>query len=98
MKTIEYSKKPPHFVRPNDAQLPQRRAKRASAQQQQTTLASSRAVCNASSKHAYSGQELRPYTGRPGSLDHLDLPNRIGETLFYRSRANVKTVRQEQIT
>ncbi len=42
--------------------------------------------------YGYTGQELRPYDGRPGSLAHLDLPSRIGRTLFYRSRESIKTI------
>ena len=35
----------------------------------------------------YTGQELKPYQGRPGSLDFLALPSLIGSTRIYRKDA-----------
>lgn len=45
----------------------------------------------------YTGQELRPYDGRPGSLDHLDIPSRAGNRLLYRSRQGIQTIHEARI-
>ena len=37
--------------------------------------------------HDYQGAELRPYEGRPGSLDFLSLPSVIGTRRTYRPDA-----------
>jgi hypothetical protein len=37
----------------------------------------------------YSGAELKPYQGRPGSLDFLALPSLMGKTRVYRADQNV---------
>jgi hypothetical protein len=52
---------------------------------------------NTVSKHHYTGQELRPYDGRPGSLDHLDIPSRAGNRLLYRSRQGIQTIHEARI-
>lgn len=39
---------------------------------------------NATTPRDYTGPELAPYTGRPGAIDALQKPSRVGSTLFYR--------------
>lgn len=47
--------------------------------------ATARIVTNSSKDvPPYTGQELNPYQGRPGSLDFLALPSLIGSTRHYR--------------
>lgn len=33
----------------------------------------------------YDGAELRPFEGRPGAMDALKLPSRVGRHLVYRN-------------
>lgn len=35
-------------------------------------------------RHVYEGLELAPYTGRPGAMDAMALPSRVGNWLHYR--------------
>ena len=41
---------------------------------------------------AYNGSELKPYQGRPGSLDFLALPSLIGLNRVYRADQNTPEV------
>ena len=47
--------------------------------------ANARTVVNSSKSQHYQGQELKPYQGRPGSLDFLTLPSLFGSTRRYRA-------------
>lgn len=44
-----------------------------------TTLVGARRLVNATSRETYTGEELRPYTGRPGAMDAYNLPSLQGE-------------------
>lgn len=46
-----------------------------------------RTLINASQKDVYDGADLRPYVGREGALDFLNLPSRNGRKLTYRKDA-----------
>lgn len=39
---------------------------------------------NATTPRGYTCPELAPYTGRPGAMDALQKPSRVGQALFYR--------------
>ena len=45
-------------------------------------------VCNSTATGAYTAPELRPFEGRPGSLDFLGCPSRCGSRLAYRDGAS----------
>ena len=45
-------------------------------------------------RSTYSGAELQPYTGRPGSLDFLALPSLIGDQRVYRRDHIIKLNRE----
>lgn len=61
-------------------------------------IAGQRTHHSATTRRDYAGHELAPYAGRPGSLDHLDLPSRTGNTLHFRSRESIKTVFQQAMS
>lgn len=46
-----------------------------------------RTLINASQRDVYDGADLRPYVGREGALDFLNLPSRNGRNLTYRKDA-----------
>jgi len=96
MKTVAKSALPTHFVRPRDehTEAIARRRQRRAAQAQATPPLQ---ICNATSREPYTGQELRPYDGRPGSLDHLDTPSRAGNRLHYRSEQCIQFQRSEPL-
>lgn len=55
-----------------------------------------RTVTNSSNKlQAYTGAELKPNQGRPGSLDFLALPSLIGSTRHYRAGYAPATIAPE---
>jgi hypothetical protein len=56
-------------------------------------LATSRSVAagyGSTRTNSYQGHELRPYTGRPGSLDFLNCPSLIGSRRIHRPDAACK--------
>lgn len=46
-----------------------------------------RTLINASQKDVYDGADLRPYVGREGALDFINVPSRIGNQRTYRKDA-----------
>jgi hypothetical protein len=96
MKTVAKNALPTHFVRPRDEHaktIARRRQRRAARAQDAPPLQ----ICNATSSKGYTGQELRPYTGRPGSLDFLACPSRTGASLHYRSEQCIQFQRSEPL-
>lgn len=49
--------------------------------------AASAPICNSTQTERYDGRELRPFAGRPGSLDFLGWPSRTAGGLVYRGEA-----------
>ena len=59
-------------------------AMRALVKLRQAQRGVSRTEAYAQKASAYNGTELKPYQGRPGSLDFLALPSLIGDKRVYR--------------
>jgi len=43
-----------------------------------------RPINNMTTGGVYDGADLRPFDGRPGALDALEMPSRMGKRLIYR--------------